>query len=427
MSGGSGGGGGGSGPGDGSGNGVTLEELTAEGAEALREKFLAGAESKDEAMGDEEGKCSGRPQTEEEKEYYAAAQKMEAKIKKEHEEWERDAKKIAEKVKRQQDGEESAMLGAEHEDDAFVTSEDITALLDQQMRQNAKSGIDSSRARGAATKEIGKWFLERAKYVPLRLSYEERKHLRLVDAVMRTSEYTHAVDGKAHKSEARRTHAQIKGVTAILTGMITAINMKAGQGLVETRDFRKYGTSIKNLFEIARRYKIMNPEKLRGSYGKMLYMLQDAITPGVREHLEFSAMRPVKTVYELLERKDALRVLQDPHVCTATAEILPAGKSRAQIRREIKLKENAKRYLSQKYSTYKISADDIELCLNSICDNNNFLNANRKPIDRMIAYLHKYFSPANVDAEHTLAIKQKTQKRVGSTAPVVPRREAALA
>ena len=170
---------------------------------------------------------------------------MEAKIKKEHEEWQRDAKKIAEKVKRQQDGEESAMLGAEHEDDAFVTSEDITALLDQQMRQNAKSGIDSSRARGAATKEIGKWFLERAKYVPLRLSYEERKHLRLVDAVMRTSEYTHAVDGKAHKSEARRTHAQIKGVTAILTGMITAINMKAGQGLVETRDFRKYGTSIK--------------------------------------------------------------------------------------------------------------------------------------------------------------------------------------
>ena len=79
----------------------------------------------------------------------------------------------------------------------------------------------------------------------------------------------------------------------------------------------------------------MNPEKLRGSYGKMLYMLQDAITPGVREHLEFSAMRPVKTVYELLERKDALRVLQDPHVCTATAEILPAGKSRAQIRRKL--------------------------------------------------------------------------------------------
>ena len=61
MSGGSGGGGGGSGPGDGSGNGVTLEELTAEGAEALREKFLAGAESKDEAMGDEEGEMQRTP------------------------------------------------------------------------------------------------------------------------------------------------------------------------------------------------------------------------------------------------------------------------------------------------------------------------------------------------------------------------------
>ena len=41
--------------------------------------------------------------------------------------------------------------------------------------------------------EIGRWFTRRAKSIPIRLSYEERKVLRLVKAVMATNEYTSQV------------------------------------------------------------------------------------------------------------------------------------------------------------------------------------------------------------------------------------------
>ena len=39
----------------------------------------------------------------------------------------------------------------------------------------------------------GDWFVERAKYIPLRLSMAERKKLRLVEACMEVSEYTDKV------------------------------------------------------------------------------------------------------------------------------------------------------------------------------------------------------------------------------------------
>jgi len=47
----------------------------------------------------------------------------------------------------------------------------------------------------------------------------------------------------------------------------------------------------------------MNPEKMRTEYGKLVYLLQDAISPEIQEHLEFNCKRMIKTVYELLKEK----------------------------------------------------------------------------------------------------------------------------
>lgn len=46
--------------------------------------------------------------------------------------------------------------------------------------------------------------------------------------------------------------------------------------------------------------------------------------------------------------------------------------------------------------------DDVTTCR---CDNDSFLNSNRVPIDKMIAYLERYFSPDTPgDDPYSLAI-----------------------
>ena len=75
-------------------------------------------------------------------------------------------------------------------------------------------------------------FLERAKYIPLRLSHDERRYLRLLEAALSVSEYTDKVDVLSWKSKTARIHAQIKDICAILCGLVVASDYKKGQQLV---------------------------------------------------------------------------------------------------------------------------------------------------------------------------------------------------
>ena len=54
-------------------------------------------------------------------------------------EYEEEAKKVAEKVRRQQEGQESAMLGSEHADEEYQTVDAIKRMLEAQMLTNAKT------------------------------------------------------------------------------------------------------------------------------------------------------------------------------------------------------------------------------------------------------------------------------------------------
>jgi hypothetical protein len=114
--------------------------------------------------------------------------------------------------------------------------------------------------------------------------------LRLVEAIMTCCDYTTDVD-RPFKNAARRTHAQLKSVTAVLRGMVTACDYAAGQKLCDDDDdnhFTDFEPFFCQMFEIARRHKIMNPEKMRTEYGKLIYLLQDAVSPTVAPHLSFS-------------------------------------------------------------------------------------------------------------------------------------------
>lgn len=148
----------------------------------------------------------------------------------------------------------------------------------------------------------------------------------------------------------------------------------------------------------------MNPEKMRTEYGKLVYLLQDAVSPSVRPHLAFSCKGRVETVYKFLEQHDGLALLDDKLIDVATREILAGKKSRSQIDIEIKRKEKAVEKLKQNYRTMKLKPEDIHLCLYSICDNDSFLNSNRVPIDKIITHLQHFFSPVKIEEGYSLSI-----------------------
>jgi hypothetical protein len=247
---------------------------------------------------------------------------------------------------------------------------------------------------------------ERAKYIPLRLTYEERKSLRLVNATINVSDYTTAVD-IPFKNKARRHHVQLQHTVAFMSGLLAATNYDIGQGVLQDRNFTPFEDDIKTMLEIARRYKITNPEKMRSEYGKLVFLMQDAVSEAIQPLLGVNIHRPVKTVYAVLHEKGGLDLLDDPQIVHATTEILAdKNKPRSIIQAEIRRKEKAADYLVKRYASRRLSADDIRMCMYSISDNNSFLNSNRKPVVDCIELLKEYFSPANVEPGYSLGIDE---------------------
>ena len=107
---------------------------------------------------------------------------------------------------------------------------------------------------------VGERFVERSKYILMRLTLAERKYFRLLEAALNVSEYlrrlvpplearvvadsyarqTDGVDTIGYSlSKPRRVFQQIWGLCAILSGLVLATNYKQGQELFQDRDFKK--------------------------------------------------------------------------------------------------------------------------------------------------------------------------------------------
>ena len=245
----------------------------------------------------------------------------------------------------------------------------------------------------------------RAKFIPLRLTGDERKLLRLLEAALNVSEYTDKIDILLYGNKNKRIVAQIKELCAILSGLVLAADYKTGQSLFQDRDFEANKQFYQDIFELGRRHKIMNPEKMRNTYGKLVYLPQDAQIPEVKEMLQFSCVKPIKTVYSVLEENNCLAVLQDSMIETAIMEIVAEGQKRHEIQQQIKQKEKAIEYLVRKYKRPEIDADLLRQCLYSIGDNNAFLRTNRDPCEQMIVYLKQFFDATKAENGLSLAIQ----------------------
>jgi len=130
-------------------------------------------------------------------------------------------------------------------------------------------------AQPAVGAHVNEWFIERAKFIPLRLTLPERKYLRLLEAALTVSEYTDKIDTIGFGlSKAKRIVHQIRELCAIMSGLLISADYKKGQELFTDRDFQANAGFYQQVFELGRRHKIMNPDKMRTTYGKLIYLLQ---------------------------------------------------------------------------------------------------------------------------------------------------------
>ena len=75
--------------------------------------------------------------------------------------------------------------------------------------------------------------------------------------------------------------------------------------------------------------------------------------------LNFSCIKPIETVYTVLERHGVVDVLRDNLVTIATGEIYSEGRSRREIQKDIKRKEHAIETLSTKYARPGLSQETV--------------------------------------------------------------------
>ncbi|GMM54560.1 hypothetical protein DAKH74_011760 [Maudiozyma humilis] len=250
---------------------------------------------------------------------------------------------------------------------------------------------------------------ENAKFIPMRLTYDERHLLRLLEAALQVSEYTDRVDILSNRPKSKRIVDQLKEICSVLTGLVIASNLKIGKKLLEMRNFSDNAKWFQDIFEIGRRYKIMNPERMRDTYGKLCYMVMDSRLPQIEDHMEFHLFKPILTVETFLTSKgdssnSPMKLFHDKLILYATSHISPVGKSRTQINRLIKQKENAIETLASRYANSSYNKDDIRQVLYSIGDYNAFINMNRKPVMRMLERLEVFQQP-EVVAKYSIGIQ----------------------
>eukprot|EP01056_Protomagalhaensia_sp_Gyna25_P001701 Protomagalhaensia_sp_Gyna_25__1700@NODE_1889_length_1443_cov_17_356838_g1553_i0_p1_GENE_NODE_1889_length_1443_cov_17_356838_g1553_i0NODE_1889_length_1443_cov_17_356838_g1553_i0_p1_ORF_typecomplete_len472_score78_77DUF2009/PF09418_10/6e51DUF2009/PF09418_10/1_2e127_NODE_1889_length_1443_cov_17_356838_g1553_i0281233 len=186
---------------------------------------------------------------------------------------------------------------------------------------------------------------------------------------------------------------------------------------------------------------------MRDSYGKLMYFLMDSRSGPVQNMLGFDCVAAVRTVEDLLLRKNGgSQLLKDPLLVKATAEIYTEGLTRMQIQAFQYEKEAATKLLIQKYAEERTSPkiggrgflsafslrlwssseedpigrledpsgqnwnsatmteEDVELAIYSLKDHMTFLRFNERPVDLMLRYLEEYFDPENATPETSLAI-----------------------
>ena len=232
-------------------------------------------------------------------------------------------------------------------------------------------------------------FLHTAAYIPMRLTTHERLLLTVLENALEVCEYTDVVDvtfSHTRKSKHARIIESLVDVLSIGCGLVTSNNLTKGEELVDGRSLTDNVPLFRDLFEVGRRYKIMNPGKMRNTYGKLMYLIMDAESYSIKSETGINFVKEIYTVLAFVKEKGILPILEDELLQEATTALSNADgeKCGAELAAEAASKSMATDALKAKYQSEQVSADDVQRLIDSIADNEAYLNFNALPTEHML-------------------------------------------
>ena len=220
--------------------------------------------------------------------------------------------------------------------------------------------------------------------------------LKILNASTKVSEYTDDVDNQSSFGRGANRRDQIIRAIAELFITITGLSHTANNlpaNLLQTLSCDDCKISdlecvVAPAFEIGRRFKRVNPDKMRSEYGKLVMLLQDATQETIQNQLEFDQIvLPAKTVKKLLADVGAEALLNDNRLSIATDPVPP----RASAER-IQAKGQARDELLKQYGGDARKEEAVDHCLKSIDDAVSFIHINLQPMKKLKHWLDLYFT-----------------------------------
>jgi hypothetical protein len=246
-----------------------------------------------------------------------------------------------------------------------------------------------------------------ADFIPLRLTMGERKVQRLMRGVMLASRYTDKVDTMEAISSKKRDLLVAKEIVNAFSGLIAGLSLAQGVELMRSKDFTPYKADIAAAIEANRRYKIMNPDVLRTDYVKFLYMIQDASqSESVQEMLGFNVVRPLTTIGKQLKALRADSILTDSDLPIGITPV-PVMKDRNLLNKALRYKDvMVDKMVKRHAKDAGAKVEDVEMCVRSLNDANNFANDNVVSTVRLIELLRECFPPTDPQPDTDLSITE---------------------
>lgn len=260
-----------------------------------------------------------------------------------------------------------------------------------------------------------------APYVPLRLDSTERQLLQVLEQTLNVSEYTDHVDIASSRRGGIKTRRILDGILEvchIAVGLTTAANLTvstpSGTSTPTPTSYASKEPSenaalFQTLFEIGRRNKVLNPSNMRTTYGKLMYILQDAQNPTVAKSLGFSLYKPLVLVGPYLEEQGISALLQDSRLECATQYIADRDSQgnkidRASLEALVLGKQKVTEELVNAYATERLGADKILRVLESLADAIAYIESNVRPVQAMLGFLKDNFDPHSAIKGFSLAL-----------------------